>query len=58
MIYAQVVLHYQMAIIRVDACKCNVCSHIWLPRSEGQLPINCASCKTPRWNVDRKMPRK
>ncbi len=38
-----------MAIVKRDVCKCDLCGHEWLPRSD-ELPVCCASCKNPRWN--------
>ena len=34
----------------VEACKCNVCKHVWFPRSDNPDPVSCAKCKTPYWN--------
>lgn len=33
----------------VTECRCDRCSHIWLPR-KGQLPTICPRCKSPHWN--------
>jgi len=37
-----------MAIVKIEACKCNICGHVWLPREPD--PVCCAKCKNPRWN--------
>lgn len=34
--------------IKVEACQCNVCEHVWLPREPD--PLCCAKCKTPYWD--------
>lgn len=48
-----------MSKVRVMACKCNECGHIWLPRSFGKLndefPAYCAKCKSAYWNRKRKI---
>jgi hypothetical protein len=42
-----------MAKIKGFLCKCDVCQYEWKPRSEG-LPVRCAKCKSPYWNIPKK----
>ena len=39
-----------MPRIKVEACKCNKCGHVWLPRESNPNPIACAGCKSPYWD--------
>lgn len=50
---------YQVKI-QVDAWKCERCEHVWVPRSLDMNvePKVCPKCKTPYWNVPRRMPKK
>jgi DNA-directed RNA polymerase subunit RPC12/RpoP len=42
--------------IVVDGYKCERCKHEWIPRSKKKLnPIICPSCKSPYWNIPKKM---
>lgn len=43
-----------MAKIKVEANKCERCSHVWLPRNstKGESVI-CPKCKSPYWNRPR-----
>jgi len=38
--------------ITVDACKCDLCGHVWLP--EKGEPERCAKCKRFGWNAGEK----
>ena len=42
----------QMAIIKVDAFRCERCGHVWISRTftKENPPVTCAKCKNPRWN--------
>ena len=42
-----------LGYIRVDACKCDCCGHVWLPRGDEE-PLRCANCKNAAWNRKRK----
>lgn len=33
---------------------CLRCSHQWIRRTEGKLPVACPSCKSPVWNKPRR----
>jgi|APSaa5957512622_1039677.scaffolds.fasta_scaffold176950_2 hypothetical protein len=35
-------------------CKCERCSHEWVPRLKNRLPIVCAKCASPYWNIPKK----
>jgi hypothetical protein len=37
-------------IIKVNACKCEKCGHVWLPHIRNSRPIACAKCKSVYWN--------
>jgi Zn finger protein HypA/HybF involved in hydrogenase expression len=41
---------YQKVKIEVFRCVCERCEHEW--KSE-KLPIRCAKCKSPYWNVPK-----
>lgn len=43
-----------MAIIQMEACRCERCGHEWIPRGE-ELPVICPKCKSARWNRPRKV---
>ena len=32
-------------------CECSKCGHSWTTRNH-ELPVNCAKCKTTKWNDD------
>ena len=52
-----------MGRIKLEAFKCERCEHIWLPRDiekktgklDGLEPKVCPKCKSPYWNVPRKV---
>jgi len=37
----------------VEACHCEQCGHIWLPRSE-ERPGLCPKCKSLRWDKPKR----
>ena len=39
-----------MARVKVTACKCNKCGHIWYPRENNPNPVSCGKCKSPHWD--------
>ena len=47
-----------MARIKTDAYQCERCEHIWLPRNRTNEPKVCPKCKSPYWNIPRKIERK
>lgn len=38
--------------IKLPTMKCKRCGHEWYPKRE-EMPIRCAKCKTPYWNIPR-----
>lgn len=38
-----------MRRFKLPECKCEVCGHVWHPRTE-QVPLRCAKCKSCYWN--------
>lgn len=49
-------MNKEVAIIKVDAFKCEKCGHIWISQifTRENPPITCAKCKNPRWNIPKK----
>jgi Zn finger protein HypA/HybF involved in hydrogenase expression len=43
--------------IEVEGFKCERCKHEWIPRKKGKFPIICPSCKSPYWNIPKKVPK-
>jgi predicted Zn-ribbon and HTH transcriptional regulator len=45
-----------MAIIKVDAFRCEKCGHIWISKifSKNNPPVACAKCKSAYWNRPKK----
>lgn len=46
-----------MAIIKIDAFKCDRCNWIWISHiynAKDDLPLNCSRCKTSHWNRGKK----
>lgn len=39
-----------MGKVQVEACKCNQCGYVWLPREGNPNPIACSKCKSPFWD--------
>ena len=39
-----------MAVVMVEACRCDVCGHTWIASTE-QRPTRCGKCRTMRWNA-------
>ena len=48
-----------MAKIKIMAYRCERCEHIWMPRvyavKAKENPHVCPRCKSPYWNVPRKV---
>ena len=42
--------------ITVMGCRCERCSHEWIPRDTKQEPSVCPKCKSPYWDRPRKKP--
>ena len=40
-----------MAIIKVEAWKCDLCGHVWI-KQPGEKPKQCAKCRTRIWDCD------
>ena len=43
--------------IEIDGYKCERCFHEWIPRAKAPAipPICCPKCKSPYWNIPRKL---
>jgi len=48
-----------MGKIKLDGYICERCEHIWVPRfnktSSQKKPLVCPKCKSPYWNIPRKV---
>jgi len=42
--------------ITVMGCRCERCSHEWIPRNDDQNPAVCPKCKSPYWDRPRRKP--
>jgi len=44
-----------VGIIKRDAFKCERCGHEWISDkfTPNNLPISCAKCKSPYWNIPK-----
>jgi len=40
--------------ITVMGCRCERCSHEWIPKDSEREPTVCPKCKSPYWNKPRK----
>lgn len=43
-----------MAEITLKGYLCDRCGHKWVPR-EDEIPRVCPKCKSPYWNIPRKL---
>lgn len=43
-----------MALIKVDAFKCDKCNHIWISEiyTHKKPPFACGKCKSVKWNAN------
>ena len=39
--------------IVIEQKECLRCGHKWIPRTEG-MPVTCASCRSPYWNIPKR----
>ena len=46
-----------MGKIKIAGYVCERCAHQWVPRNK-DLPIVCSRCKSPYWNIPRKIKNK
>lgn len=46
-----------MTKVKLPTFVCLRCGHRWHPKKE-EMPVNCAWCKSPRWNKEPKEPSK
>ena len=44
-----------MSKVQLWGYKCERCGHEWLPRDKEQEPTVCPKCKSPYWNIPRKI---
>jgi rubrerythrin len=49
-------IYYEMGRIQISGYKCERCSHIWAGRGKEE-PRVCPKCKSPYWNVPKKIRR-
>jgi len=50
-----------MGEIKLDGYVCERCKHIWVPRliqSIDKKPLVCPKCKSPYWNIPKKIKSK
>lgn len=40
--------------VTVKQYHCCRCGHDWMPRKKDEVPLRCAGCKSPYWNVPAK----
>ena len=46
-----------MAIVTIRGFRCERCIHIWTGRG-GRHPVVCPKCKSPYWNIKRRIKNK
>ena len=44
-----------MGKIKIEGYVCERCKHIWAPRKENKNPRVCPKCKSPYWDVVKKI---
>ena len=48
-----------MAIVVISGFLCERCSHKWVSRQNSRdIPIVCPKCKSPYWNIKKKVGKK
>jgi len=46
-----------MGKIKISGYKCERCNHIWRGRGD-KKPVVCSRCKSPYWDVPRKLKKR
>jgi predicted Zn-ribbon and HTH transcriptional regulator len=47
-----------MGLIQISGFSCERCSHRWISRgNSAHAPIVCPKCKSPYWNIPKKVVR-
>tara|TARA_Y100000310_G_scaffold60266_1_gene55621 strand:+ start:4672 stop:4812 length:141 start_codon:yes stop_codon:yes gene_type:complete len=41
--------------IKLKCFGCERCKHEWLPRKKEDKPFVCPKCKSPYWNIPKKI---
>lgn len=44
-----------MGKIKIEGYVCERCKHTWTPREINKEPRVCPKCKSPYWNIPRKI---
>lgn len=59
LIYSKLIYPLYMAEVKITlyGYKCERCGHQWVPKKIGNNPRVCPNCKSPYWDVPKKVKR-